>query len=756
MTKKSIKNNLTILRGLRERARGNVSSATLQKINNVIELYEDRKISQSGTAENLIRGLTTGNKKELEKGMKQYEKAVEKYQDATPIGERENVKKATEKANEARKAGAITRRLKKEIGEDELKRVSDKVTKAFRKKVLENRKIYSVKYMLFTSQDSRPKSAFRWNGTPYYVILNPSVRVANIKVQKWIEEMVKVKVIKFKEEDKALFKRMIITLRTDPEFRKMTNTEFYNYIDAIRIESVEEIDEDVAEYDIFEEELTDGKHNVSIFHSYIQTELNPDCVTLKEALTRGQDIPNECWINTLRDHYADTLMKQKRGSLAKNMTREKILQIINKSDEDFKRWGASITQMNNVFKEFNIQARIYDIDSNLIYKHDPVNFNCKNYITFNGLVKNGHIYTLNHNLNSLKRRESGDEPYKFRIGNNYYINNREEPLKYKMIDGIDDVVKLKDEEEYRLVLKDNDLDKAIYEMKKAGYEPQIRHNAGRTVEIKFNLTHKIGKKQKTVAYSIVTQHLDQDRINDDVWVDTEEKYNKVSATMFKFHKSIFSENYKSYYNEIDLKVLDECRTIVPNGTLLKAKDYDEKGYELTLWPEYKCSIDTRKAYSYQATKITHIPVFKEFDVWKPYTEKDDFNRFNNYTLYVVRACQGNIFFNKKDNLVYGKHLKELMRRGVVMKILCYKIPSYIHKVKYKKAVEDLYKTVISDDKFENPKVLKNIANIAFGLLEKSYNKKTVSRIFDNLKEALQHQKKYDGRIYVMNEIEYEE
>ena len=36
-----------------------------------------------------------------------------------------------------------------------------------------------------------------------------------------------------------------------------------------------------------------------------------------------------------------------------------------------------------------------------------------------------------------------------------------------------------------------------------------------------------------------------------------------------------------------------------------------------------------------------------------------------------------------------------------MKILFYKVPSYIQRVKYKKAVEDLYKTVISDDKFEN-------------------------------------------------------
>ena len=102
-----------------------------------------------------------------------------------------------------------------------------------------------------------------------------------------------------------------------------------------------------------------------------------------------------------------------------------------------------------------------------------------------------------------------------------------------------------------------------------------------------------------------------------------------------------------------------------------------------------------------------------------------------------------LFFNKK-NRVYGKHLKALIQRGVAMKILFYKVPSYIHRVKYKKAVENLYKTVISDDKFENQTILKTIANVGFGLLEKSYNRKTVSRMFDNLKEALQHQKNMMG------------
>jgi len=67
--------------------------------------------------------------------------------------------------------------------------------------------------------------------------------------------------------------------------------------------------------------------------------------------------------------------------------------------------------------------------------------------------------------------------------------------------------------------------------------------------------------------------------------------------------------------------LDGCRTIVPNGMLLKAENYDNKVYEFVLAPEDMCSIDTRKTHSHQATKITHIPIFKKNDVWKPYTKK---------------------------------------------------------------------------------------------------------------------------------------
>ena len=62
-------------------------------------------------------------------------------------------------------------------------------------------------------------------------------------------------------------------------------------------------------------------------------------------------------------------------------------------------------------------------------------------------------------------------------------------------------------------------------------------------------------------------------------------------------------------------------------------------------------------------------------------------------------------------------------------MLFHKKPSHIHKVKYKRGIDDLYRANMSDDKVEDYKIKKSLANIAFGLLEKSFNRKTVSRKF---------------------------
>ena len=48
------------------------------------------------------------------------------------------------------------------------------------------------------------------------------------------------------------------------------------------------------------------------------------------------------------EHYSDTLMKHKRGSLAKDLTRDKVLDFIELSEEEFIKNGASI----NKWREF--------------------------------------------------------------------------------------------------------------------------------------------------------------------------------------------------------------------------------------------------------------------------------------------------------------------------------------------------------------------------------------------------------------------
>ena len=52
-------------------------------------MYEDRKISQYGTAMNLIKDISqTDTRSERKNGLKKYEKAMAKYEEAEPITER--------------------------------------------------------------------------------------------------------------------------------------------------------------------------------------------------------------------------------------------------------------------------------------------------------------------------------------------------------------------------------------------------------------------------------------------------------------------------------------------------------------------------------------------------------------------------------------------------------------------------------------------------------------------------------------------
>ena len=52
--------------------------------------------------------------------------------------------------------------------------------------------------------------------------------------------------------------------------------------------------------------------NLSMYNMYIQTPLDPEFETFKEAINVKHYKENECWFNTITDWYKDTLMGEKR------------------------------------------------------------------------------------------------------------------------------------------------------------------------------------------------------------------------------------------------------------------------------------------------------------------------------------------------------------------------------------------------------------------------------------------------------------
>ena len=60
-----------------------------------------------------------------------------------------------------------------------------------------------------------------------------------------------------------------------------------------------------------------------------------------------------------------------------------------------------------------------------------------------------------------------------------------------------DILKQKDEDELNIILNDNDLDTAKYQLKQVGFESHFKYNAGKVTEFKMSLKHLMDKKQKT-------------------------------------------------------------------------------------------------------------------------------------------------------------------------------------------------------------------------------------------------------------------
>ena len=694
--------------------------------------------------------------------MKQYEKAVEKYEAQEPITER--MAKTAEKAREAKTIKKVRVRL---TGKTKAS-VASRLSRAVANRGFGTQKSYSIKCMLFTTNEGavddiptkKVKPAFKVDGMPYFPLFAgiDASKYANIKATPFIETLVNRKITQ--QRDKPLFKKVMMFLKRDFDVKNAL-MELLNYTDAIIIYKVDEA-ENTENYDVEDEGLRDTT-NISIYNFYHQTLIDPEKETVKEAIQNNNHKENECWINHLLETYEGTeLTREKRGSLAKTLSRKKILELLNTTEEDIHEYGISINNMKKVFQFFSIPVKLYNYQSQLIFQYIPSNYgNGHRKRIFTALIKNNRIYPINANQERLCQL-SGQPSFEFTASKNFYITDKTEPPKYKMFSHIDELLKLTGKDEYYLVHKDNNLTEVLYQFKKVGYEPYIRYRADRISELKIKFTYKSAdtrkiirrkaqpyniptktfEEDKTITYIISTQDLSKDTLERDIDADTEEKYNRIAEAMFIFNKKLFSSSHMSQYDDVDIEILDECRTVVPLGYLDKNIDVNEL-----------VEIDRTKAFTWAFNQITKIPIFNAFDSWKVWDGTLDINKLSSLTLYKVEVLKGNMFFNKKFNIIYGKFLRKMDLSNI--KIIYYKIPSYIHKVNYKSLVDELWETQLGDDEEDDKQIKKKIANINFGMLEKSNNTAQRSVIFNSLKEACYYQRKHGGRIYALDEERHE-
>ena len=158
-------------------------------------MYEDRKISRYETANKLINDISINDTKKRKSGLKRYDKAVAKYEEAEPITER--MAKTAKKARTGKEVKAVVKTHDKQPI-FKRKAIAGLATKA--KEIFKNRKTYDVKFMICSVENRSgvKRPALTMDGREYYpLIINTrgvkkerTVATAHVKASQFLETVV--------------------------------------------------------------------------------------------------------------------------------------------------------------------------------------------------------------------------------------------------------------------------------------------------------------------------------------------------------------------------------------------------------------------------------------------------------------------------------------------------------------------------------------------------------------------------------------
>ena len=109
-----------------------------------------------------------------------------------------------------------------------------------------------------------------------------------------------------------LFKRLV---EKHPDLKNNSNLK--DYTTAIKILDISDVTNTGGSGGETKKKLKDG-NEVGMYHYTINTEMDVASDNLVDAIKNRRHTDGECWINTLIDHYEETLMNTKRWESKRN------------------------------------------------------------------------------------------------------------------------------------------------------------------------------------------------------------------------------------------------------------------------------------------------------------------------------------------------------------------------------------------------------------------------------------------------------
>ena len=97
---KFLQRHINELNKLKRNSTHNANNATKKRVDEIIKLYTERKLSNVATAENYIKGSTSTSKKVYDKAFQKYKDNIKKTKDTKPLNERMAEARANNKKEE--------------------------------------------------------------------------------------------------------------------------------------------------------------------------------------------------------------------------------------------------------------------------------------------------------------------------------------------------------------------------------------------------------------------------------------------------------------------------------------------------------------------------------------------------------------------------------------------------------------------------------------------------------------------------------